>query len=296
MEPDVDLVAEAVGSRPIACRPARRGGYTRSGAWHVETATGPAFVKQADDEGSLLMLRREALVYSGVSGPFIPALVGFADVGERAVLAIEYLPGALWPPPYPEDVTPLFAALELAASAEPPLELPTHGPRRSCWERVASDLEPFLALGLCSREWFALSVETLIAAEEQAPFEGNDLVHNDIYSGNVCFRGGRAVLVDWGAAVRGSRWIDVAQAVLSVRAEGGVVPPFDFPHEAGLAAARAGELAVEAPAPLPAWAEPGSTLREDMVGDLRHALGWAVEVLGLPQLTSVNALRPGAPG
>ena len=284
MAPDLELLAQALGHGPTTWDLVDTSGYTRSRSWRVSTPDGVVFAKEADDEGSLLMLRREALVYSSVSGPFIPALVGFADVGERAVLAIEYLPGALWPPPYPEDVTPLFAALELAASAEPPLELPAHGPRRSCWERVARDPEPFLALGLCSREWFALSVETLIAAEEQAPFEGDDLVHNDIYSGNVCFRGGCAVLVDWGAAVRGSRWIDVAQATLSVRVEGGVVPLFDFPHEAGLAAARTGELAVEAPAPLPAWAEPGSTLREDMVGDLRHALRWAVEVLGLPPL------------
>ena len=77
------------------------------------------------------------------------------------------------------------------------------GPRRSRWERVAADPEPLLGLGLCSRDWLAESIDTLIRAESQATFEGDDLVHNDIYSGNVGFRGSGAVLVDWGVAVRG---------------------------------------------------------------------------------------------
>ena len=94
MELDLDLVLQAVGSRPTAWRPARGSGYTRSGAWQVEFADGTVFVKQADDQGSLTMLGREALVYSSVTGPFLPAFVGFADAGDRAVLAVEYLSDA----------------------------------------------------------------------------------------------------------------------------------------------------------------------------------------------------------
>lgn len=284
MEPDLDLVAEAIGSRPTAWRAARGGGYTRSGAWLVDTAAGPVFVKQAEDDGSLFMLRQEALVYSSVAGPFLPAFVGFADAGERAALAIEYLPDAHWPPPYPEDVTPLFEALELTAIADPPAQLPAQEKRWSRWERVTDDPEPLLGLGLCSRDWLEHSLERLVVAEAQASFEGNELVHNDVYSGNVCFVGRGAMLVDWGAAVRGSRWIDMAFAVLSVRVEGGTSPVVHFPYEGPFAAALSGHLAVEAPAPLPDWAEPGSTLREDMAGDLAHALRWASEVLDLPPL------------
>jgi hypothetical protein len=92
------------------------------------------------------------------------------------------------------------------------------------------------------------------------------------------------VLVDWGASVRGSRWIDVAFAILSVRVEGGIPPPVDFPAEPCFAAALSGHFAVEAAAPLPAWAEPGSALREDMRGDLVYSLRWACELLELPPL------------
>jgi hypothetical protein len=123
----------------------------------------------------------------------------------------------------PGDVSPLFAALEQASSSTPPPELPAQR-RKSRWERIADDPEPFLGLGVCSRDWLERSLDELIAAETQADFEGDELVHNDVYSGNVCFRGDGAVLIDWGAAVRGSRWIDVAFALLSVRAEGASHP------------------------------------------------------------------------
>jgi Phosphotransferase enzyme family len=284
VELDEDLLRATLGPGPHSWAAVDTGGNTRSRAWQVTTRDGMAFVKQAADEGSLHMLRREALVYRGVSGPFLPGFLGFADSEERALLAVEFLDGAGWPPPYPEDVGPLFDALELVAAATPPPELPVCGPWRSRWERVAADPEPFLGLGLRSREWLEASIGTLIEAEARAVFEGDELVHNDVYSGNVGFTSRGAVLVDWGAAMRGSSWIDVAFALLSVRAEGATIPRIDFPSEANFAAALAGHFAAEAPAQLPAWAAPGSNLQQDMVADLAHALEWAAGLLDLPRL------------
>jgi hypothetical protein len=274
LQPDIELVSAALGSQPQSFEPVEGGGYTRSRSWRVATNDGPAFVKQAEDEGSLHMLRREATVYQHVHGTFLPGYIGFADSGDRAVLAIELLEDAHWPPPYPGDVRPLFSALELIAATPAPPGLPgLTQPQR--WESIADDPEPLLRLGLCSREWLDQALPVLAKAEAAAVIEGDQLVHGDVYSGNVAFVGGRAVLVDWGACVQGSRWTDVAFAVLSVRVEGGFVPPLDFPDEAAYAAATAGILALEAPKPPPEWAAPGSTLREDMIGDLVHALRWA---------------------
>jgi len=281
---DLDLLRQAIGGSPVVEEALDTGGYTRSRAWRVATSDGPSFVKQAEEAGSLHMLRREAAVYRNVRGPFLPAFVGFADSGEQALLAIEYLENALWPPPYPDDVTPLFDALEAVGATEPPVELPAHGRWAARWKRVAADPERFLGLGLCPRSWLESSLETLIAAEEGAEFSGSALVHNDVYSENVGFTGRGAVLVDWGASVRGSPWIDVAFALLSLRVEDAVPPQVDFPDEAAFAAALAGHFAVEAAAPLPDWAAQGSTLREDMRGDLGYALAWCVETLGLPPL------------
>src|SRR5688572_8449196 len=124
-QPDLELVKAALGAQPRACERLSVGGYTRSERWRVETADGHAFVKQAEDEGSLHMLRREALVYEHVHGPFLPGFVGFADSGDRAVLAIELLADARWPPPYPQDVAPLFHALEEVGAAAAPAALPS---------------------------------------------------------------------------------------------------------------------------------------------------------------------------
>jgi hypothetical protein len=280
---DLELLAEALGEEPHTWEPVNTGGYTQSRAWRVATRDGAAFVKQAEEAGSLHMLRREAVVYHDVSGPFLPSFLGFADSGGRALLAVEYLDGARWPPPYPRDTTPLFDALALVADTPPPAALPAHGVPASRWERVAADPEPFLGLELCSRAWLDAAIPALVAAEAQADFRGDALVHNDVYSANVAFTSSGAVLVDWGAAVRGSPWIDVALAALSIRVEGGT-PPETPPDVTPFAAAFAGHFAVEAPAPLPDWAEPGSTLREDMAGDLAHALEWCVELLDLPAL------------
>ncbi|MGH3085006.1 MAG: phosphotransferase, partial [Gaiellaceae bacterium] len=227
MQPDLELVTNALGARPRSFEPLNQGGYTRSLSWRVETSDGAAFVKQAEDEGSLHMLRREALVYQHVRGPFLPGYRGFADNGTRAVLAIELLADAYWPPPYPEDVAPLFHALQEVAGAAAPAALPSWKHRPSRWERIAADVSPLIGLGLCSEAWLEQALPTLIAAEREVVDVGNDLVHNDVYSGNVAFLAHRAVLVDWGAAVKGSRWVDVAFAVLSVRVEGGELPPVD---------------------------------------------------------------------
>lgn len=284
VEPDLELINAALGSRPRSLEPVGGRGYTQSATWRAETADGVAFVKQAEEAGSLEMLRSETLVHSSVSGPFLPAYTGSADSGERAVLAIEFLTDALWPPPYPDDVSSLFVTLERVAATPPPPGLWAQKPWASRWERVAADPEPLLALTVCSREWLERSLGVLIAAESLAVFEGDDLSHSDVYCDNVCFTERGPVLVDWGSARRASRWVDIAFAVLSVREEGGVLPTLDFPDEAAFAAALAGHFAVEAPAPLPAWARRGSTLREDMAGDLAHALRWAVETLELPPL------------
>jgi hypothetical protein len=284
--PDLDLLAQALGAKPTSWESMNAGGYTRSNAFRVTTSDGLIFAKEAEDGGSLHMLRREAVVYRSVRGAFLPAFVGFADSGERAVLAIEFLDDAHWPPPYPDDVAPLFEALELVAKTPPPTELPAEGPNTSQWEKVAADPEPFLGLGLCSREWFEDAIEALIEAEAAVEVEGDQLVHNDIYSANVGFTRSGAVLVDWGAAVRGSRWIDVAYAVLSVRVAGATRPAdLELPGEASLAATITGHFAVGAPSPLPLWADPDSTFLADIAGDLRHLLEWSVELLDLPPVS-----------
>jgi Phosphotransferase enzyme family len=282
MKPDIELIQEALGEPVVGWAPAHERGHTDARRWRVRTSSGPRFVKEAGHGGALEMLRRETLVYRHVEGPFMAGFAGFADAGDRACLAIELLDRARWPPPYPDDTRPLFVALEQIAESTPPPGLPRRDAPLPRWERVGADPEPFLALGLCSSEWLEHSLDDLIAAKARAVVTGDDLIHNDVYSGNLCFDGERAIVVDWGAACRGKRRLDVAFARLGIRVAGGRVPRVDLPDEDALVAWIAGGHALGVTAPLPDWADPGSTLRDELAGDLAVALPWLADALGLP--------------
>lgn len=272
-----------VGNTAVNWEPVIGGGYTRQAKWRVRFAYGStAFVKATHEEPYASALRREVSVYRSVDGPFLPRLVGALDDGALVVLAVEDLGRAHWPPPYPDDVRPLFEALEAVADTPIPGGLRAWSLAKPNWRKVAEDPAPFLALGLCSDSWLEQVVECFVRAESRVSWAGNDFVHYDIYSGNVCFVGPRALLVDWDTAGRGNRWLDVAFALLNVRVEGGRLPDVGLPQDGDYAALLSGHFAVEAPAVLPDWAA-GSSLRVDMIGDLHHALEWAADSLGLPR-------------
>ena len=108
-------------------------------------------------------------------------------------------------------------------------------------------------------------------------------MHYDVWSGNVCFTERGAVIVDWALARRGNPSLDVAFALLSVLTGGGTRPAaVELDDEPAWAAYLSGSFAARAPLPLPDWGEPGSTLQEDLRGDLVHALRWVAEALELP--------------
>ena len=283
MEPDRELLEEAIGGAATFSTPIDSGGYTRSRAWHVGTADGALFVKEAADDGSLSMLRCEATVYREVTGPFLPAFVGFADGGDRALLAIELLEGAHWPPPYPEDVSPLFEALELVAASPPPPDLPVQRRRRSRWEQVASDPGPFLGLGLCSVR--VARGRARCAARRGGPgrlprerpraqrrLQRKRRVHSEGCGARRLGSGGARLALDRrraGAAERAGRSRSASDARLPGR--GGVRGR----ASPGTSRSRRRRRSRTGPSP-------ASTLREDMAGDLAHALRWAAELLEPP--------------
>ena len=113
------------------------------------------------------------------------------------------------------------------AGTPPPAGLPTLESMRdelAGWPLVQEDPEPFLALGLCSLEWLRRALPALLEAELEAPLEGDQLVHLDIRSDNVCIRDGRAILVDWNWACVGNAAIDFATSLPSIHMEGGPDP------------------------------------------------------------------------
>jgi len=288
-EPVIDALTALLGDAPRAWV-SRAGGHTRAGKALATMSTGSSvFVKWSLVPGQTA-LRDEIRVLSAVRGSFLPRVVAWSL--DPAILVLEDLSGARWPPPYPADCGPLWEALAIKGQAEPPPGLPQLEDwpgSRDRWRRVLEDPGPFLELGVVTDRWLSSSADDLIAAEDSVRLAGTQLVHNDVFSANVVFDGDRALLVDWATAAVGNAELDAAAAVLSLRVDGGptVHPPLQ--NEPGFAALLAGHNALEAPAPLPTWAHPGSTLRSEQLGDLRHALAWAAECLGLPVPDGPNA-------
>lgn len=77
------------------------------------------------------------------------------------------------------------------------------------WEAVQSDSTGFLAHELCDSRWLAENIAVIVKAERAAVLSGNDLVHLDVRSDNMCFASDRAVLVDWNHCRRGNGKIDL---------------------------------------------------------------------------------------
>lgn len=124
------------------------------------------------------------------------------------------------------------------------------------------------------------ALPVLLAASDAFRVEGDELLHLDVCSDNVCFRAdGSAVLVDWNLAAIGNDGLDVAFWLRSLAAEGGPMPEAVLPHApheaafvSGFFAARAGKPPIPG---LPA-------IRPMQFEQLRHALPWACGELALP--------------
>jgi hypothetical protein len=271
-----ERIERAVGSRPVRYKP-RPGGYSTADRFAVTLADGRSvFVKSADALNLAGWLRREHEVYAALSGSFIPALEGWDDDGVRPVLAIEDLSDADWTPQWDAGrVAAVLAALEELAEAVPPPDTP---PVRESfaelfdrWRVVESDPAPFLFVGLRDRHWLERSLPVILAAADAAPVSGDGVCHLDVRSDNLCFRDGRAVLVDWNWTSLANPAIDVAAWLPSLRVEGGP-PPWEVLPDAGdLAAWIAGVWAAVVGLPPP---ETAPYVRDLQRRQLAVALDW----------------------
>lgn len=274
----------ALGKRIVeAAR--RTGGYSRALRLQLSLADGSSvFAKVATTSDTARWLRREAVVYQALgSRPFLAEFQGFDDHPEQPFLLLEDLSAAHWPPPWDtERVDAVLAALTMVRTAPVPVATPSLEAERMVlcqWATIAADPKPFLSLGLCSDKWLARTLPTLLAAEKKLVLAGESLVHLDIRSDNLCFVGGRAVIVDWNWSSVGNPEADLACWLPSLHAEGGPLPENLLPDGAPWAAALTGFFGAQAGLPPP---EGAPTVRTVQLRQLRSALPWAVRSLGLP--------------
>jgi hypothetical protein len=241
------------------------------------------FVKAARGDLTAEWLRREYEVYAHLRGTFIPKLEAFDDDPLYPVLVLEDLSDADWEIRWNLDRMALVrsALAELAASEPPPNTRPVQQAFPQLfgrWHVVQEDPEPFLSTGLRSREWLGQALPTLTAAADSVRAEGDDVLHLDVRSDNLCFRDGAAVLVDWNWCSTGSADLDVAAWLPSLAAEGGPQPWEVLPAAADYAAFLAGVWAAVVGLPPPKTAP---TVREGQRRQLEVALAWCEHEFGI---------------
>ena len=275
----LERVERLLGSRPVAWYH-RAGGYTTNERWSLDLTDGRrVFAKMAMREPLAGFLRDEHRNMSLFDADLRCAIVAFED-GEHPLLILEDLREARWPPPWePGDVDRVLATLERVWS------LPTAGlpaPERfdiDGWIEIAADPNGFLSLGIASQDWLDACLPTLVDAEQTASFEGDDFVHHDVRSDNMCFADDRVVFVDWNWAIRASRTIDLSGWLPSLRLEGGPLPEEVAPGLGREAAYISGYFARNAYLPPPPTAP---YVRKFQLRQLRISLPWACRELGLP--------------
>jgi hypothetical protein len=217
-------------------------------------------------------------------------LLGWDDDGSQPLLILEDLSGASWPPPWTPNR--VGAVLEMLADVRAtkldglPAAESLDSDLTTRWLEIQVSPDPFLSLGLCTRNWLRHALPGLIAAAAQADRSGDDLVHFDVRSDNLCFRDDRVLLVDWNFAARGNGVLDIAAWLPSLHSEGGPLPEALLPDAPEWAATMSGFFACRAGlAPIPN----APRVRQVQLSQLRSALPWAVRALGLPPLDGPNA-------
>jgi hypothetical protein len=278
-----DQIASILGARPASHRRVERG-YTPAERWVVELDDGRSvFVKVGINELTAGWLRDEQRVYAALEAPFMPRLLGWAD-GDRPMLVLEDLSSAAWPPPWTDSrvASVLQTLREVAATPPPPWLSPasSSGLLDRGWPSVREDPGPMLSTGIVDRAWLESAFPVLQAAADACLLDGDELLHLDVRSDNICFRpDGSAVLVDWNLAVVGNARLDIAAWLPTLVSEGGPSPETiladagpEAAFIAGFFAARAGQPPI-----------PGApAIRPLQLEQLRHALPWACRELGLP--------------
>lgn len=280
---DMAKVSRLLGSPVTASRPIVGRGYTNNRRWVAELASGTSvFVKQAADETTADWLRREHQVYQSLSGDFMPRVIAFSN-DELPLLVLEDLSDATWPPPWElHTVKAVLRGLaELAAHPPVPgLGSFTDRYKMGSWSEVAADPGPFLSLGMCSPAWLDRALPVLLEAAEGVRLTGDNVVHLDVRSDNLCVRGDRVVLVDWNLAACGSAEVDLAFWLPSLHAEGGPPPEEVASIDPALVAFVAGFFAARAGLPeIPT----APHVRRVQRAQLAVALPWAIRVLRLDE-------------
>ncbi len=138
------------------------------------------------------------------------------------------------------------------------------------------------------RAWLERALPELLEAEASGVVEasGDQLLHLDVRSDNLCFDGDRTLLIDWNWACLVNPKLDVAAWLPSLHAEGGPRSDEILPDEPGMAAVMSGFFAFNAGLPV---GDASARVRALQLGPLRTAPPWTVRAIGLTEPEPVES-------
>lgn len=284
---DIICRVENIVGRKITDWRIPRGGFSRAIRLVVKFDRGfSVFVKVGTDDKTAAALRKESAMYSYLNGRFSPKLLAWNEDTKAPLMIIEDLSHSEWQPRWTnQKIQIVLNTLRNISAITPPLNLPRLEEVRKQfigWRMVAENPENFLSLGLCSSKWLDKELPKLIEAEENLDLDGDDLVHFDVRSDNMCFIKNKLILIDWDWASLGNPKIDIATWLPGLHSQGGPEPSTLLPNQPEIAAWLSGCWAARAALPAP-WKH-GKQLRKLQFRQLKSALGWVIRELELNPL------------
>ncbi|GAB3599263.1 phosphotransferase family protein [Microbacterium tumbae] len=219
-------IVDAIGGEYVADAGAH-GGFGAGYAGVVRTTAGAAFVKAIAPDAhadSRSFLRREAEVLRLAAPPTAPALIEVFDDDHGTALVLEAIDGAQPGAPWRrEDLHAIAETLSVLAETPAPAEIPAAEQDLNGdftrWREISETdaLRDALPDGIRDRLDALIDLDAGLADVVR----GDALMHGDLRADNLLIADGRARLVDWPAACRGTAWLDVPLFVPSVEAAGG---------------------------------------------------------------------------
>ena len=260
--------------------------YTHAEKWLVELADGRSvFVKAATEPSAQPQVEREAALLASVAAPYMPYVHGASTVDGWAVLVLEDLSRAHWPPPYEDRGEALLDTVRQVAATTPPPGLerrPEGRPFGTYWQRIADDPEPCWLMGSSPRNGSKTPSQSFTRRSRQ---------HGSLETTSSTMTSGRGTSATRSAAQSSSTGHRCVRSVITASTLPTRCYRFARPEQCRrrsssptrrpTVAPLAGSCAFQAAQPVDESIKHESVLRAGWLHDLEYALEWACELLQL---------------
>ncbi|MEO1549935.1 MAG: aminoglycoside phosphotransferase family protein [Pseudomonadota bacterium] len=278
----LERLTDALGVCPTDFEPVT-GGYTAAARWRARLGRDRVFIKLATTDVTTDMMHRELRAYQALRLPIMPTFIAGSPSSEAPFLVIEDLAHATWPPPWSRhQIEGVLVALEALHATPAPADLPAYhavnGTPPNGWDTVAEAPEPFLSLGVMSKQELARALPQLRQLASGCSFEGPNVCHWDLRSDNMCLTDRGVVLIDWSEACASNPSSDLGAWLPSLAQEGGPLPESILPNAPEIAAWMAGYFASQAGLPV---IPDAPYVRDIQKAQLSTALPWALRAAGV---------------